>query len=125
METVKREAPYKAKVPFTPGPWWACCIDDDYARNCHCGYIFTHGNGEGTIGRVYYNDPKLPDDYCGQEDIITLEQRNANACLLAASPTMHAALLKARDALVSGDGEIVAITAIDHALKMAVTMDLS
>ena len=115
---------YRASLPFTPGPWWACCIDDDYERNCHCGYIFTSGNGEGTIGRVYYNDPKLPDTFEPREDTITLAQRNSNACLLAASPTLFWALRKALSALETQENVVDAIQCAVIALDAAKTMRL-
>jgi len=115
--------PYHATVPFTPGPWRACCIDDDYERKCHCGYIFTR-NGAETIARVHHNDPKLPGEYERMEDTVLLATKNANACLIAAAPEMHAALLLAKRALSTKVGWDRALIAIEAALVSAQTMDL-
>jgi hypothetical protein len=117
--------PYRASIPFTPGPWWACCIDNEYERKCHCGYIFTEGNGEGTIARVYHNDPRIEKDYEPMEDIITLAQKNANACLISAAPTMFSALEMSRAALLGECSIEEAMSAINEALESAVTVDLS
>lgn len=67
----------------TKGKWNACCTDK--GKKSH--YVFD--GRVGTICAMLSNDPKDKDsDYDSMEDIVTVEQRQANAKLIAAAPEL-------------------------------------
>jgi len=74
----------------TPGPWHSCCA----TTNAH--YIFSE-DCETTICQPRHNDPAL-DGYEPMEGTVTIEQRLANARLIAAAPDLLAALQLAIEA---------------------------
>ena len=81
---------------FTPGPWHVMCIHDieqpeKNRRDCHCGFIFDSVNGQKTIGKVWHNDPRLP-NFEPMMDELLVEEKNANANLIGAAPEMYEAL---------------------------------
>jgi hypothetical protein len=69
----------------TPGPWYACCHEDE----AHSHYVFSPG--EGVICGMRQNDPN--DDYENNyeplEDTITHSERQANSRLIMASPDLR------------------------------------
>lgn len=71
-------------MKHTPGPWHACCLDGP------AHYVFGP-NGDETICGLNHNDPNEPtfDPHLG---VITVDQRRANARLIAAAPELLAAL---------------------------------
>ena len=83
---------------FTLGPWHACCLNG----NAH--YVFGPV-GDETICLMSHNDPK-EFNYEKMSGIVTIEQRRANARLIAAAPELYAALnnLVARG-LISTNGD--------------------
>jgi hypothetical protein len=106
----------------TPGPWHVMCISDEikseeelkqaHRRDCHCGYVFDSENCEKVIAKVLHNDPRLP-NFEPMEGELPLEEKNANARLIAAAPEMYEALCD----MVS-DHEALSQATLDFARKV-------
>jgi len=87
-----------SETKFTQGPWNAMCISDEIVpqevlkekrrRDCHCGYVFYH---DKCVAQVFHNDERLPNfEHLSGE--ILLEEKNANANLIAAAPELYEVL---------------------------------
>jgi len=68
----------------TQGNWFACCTQKDAKSH----FVFG-GEGHGTICTMNSNDPNdSTEKFESMEDTLTLEQRQSNAKLIAASPEL-------------------------------------
>lgn len=73
-------------MKHTPGPWFACCVDE------YPHYVFGE-EADKTICALCSNDPNDHDhEYERHEGVVTLEERRANARLIAAAPELLEAL---------------------------------
>jgi hypothetical protein len=79
-------------MSHSQGPWHACCLDG----SAH--YVFGD-NPDVVICTPHHNDPKLP-DYEPLEAVVTIEERRANARLIASSPTLLDTLKQVRASLL-------------------------
>ena len=74
---------------YTPGPWFACCVEvDEPDSQCHCGYIFESAGGDKTIAQVLHNDPAMP-RYEKMGGTVPVAEKNANAKLIADAPAIY------------------------------------
>lgn len=71
------------KPNFTPGPWRACCLD---ARP---HYVFGE-DGLTAVCSISVNDPEYSGDkYEPMNEVLTIVEARANACLMQAAPDMY------------------------------------
>jgi hypothetical protein len=68
----------------TPGKWWACCS----LPEAHSHFVFSN-SGEACVCTMNQNDPNdAYDSYDSMEDVVTHEERQANAVLIQAAPAL-------------------------------------
>lgn len=83
-EVEQIEAAKAAIGRATPGHWWACCTDPD----AHSHFVFA-GPGECCVCNLTQNDPTDKEyQYEPLAEIVTRQERQANALLLQAAPAL-------------------------------------
>ena len=78
------------KFKGSRGNWNACCTSE--GKKSH--YVFSEEGYGGAVCAMLSNDPKDKEsDYEPMEETITIEERQANAKLIASAPEMLEALM--------------------------------
>lgn len=76
---------------FTPGPWWACCTDPGGGAH----FVFAGEDGGPAVAKPLSNDPNHG-EYERFEETLTMDERRANAKLIAAAPSLLAEVKRQR-----------------------------